>query len=284
MPELPEVETVRAGLVPHVVGKTIERADLLHSRVARMSEFGLEPVVGATISAVVRRGKYLWMVTEAGALVAHLGMSGQFRINSNSKHLRARIHFTDGTALDFVDQRTFGHLHPDRLVATGDGGPGGMGSDLALIPQSAAHIGRDLLDPHCDIYSVARQVKRGRTEIKRVMLNQNIASGIGNIYADEALWEARVHPKKITSAMTLTQIRDVYEAARDVMAAALAVGGTSFDSLYVNVNGESGYFDRSLNVYGKTGCACERCGTQIERLVFMNRSSHVCPACQRRSL
>ncbi|WP_247645164.1 zinc finger domain-containing protein [Arcanobacterium buesumense] len=169
------------------------------------------------------------------------------------------------------------------MVPTLDDGPGGYGSDLALIPQRVAHIGRDLLDPLCDIHKVARLVKKKRTEIKRALLNQDIASGIGNIYADEALWQARVHPRKITTAMTVTAIVDVYMAAQDVMERALAAGGTSFDSLYVNVDGQAGYFERALHVYGKAGFPCDRCGTAIERITFMNRSSHLCPTCQRRS-
>ncbi|QRV01559.1 bifunctional DNA-formamidopyrimidine glycosylase/DNA-(apurinic or apyrimidinic site) lyase [Arcanobacterium phocisimile] len=283
MPELPEVETIRRGLVPHVVGKTIARVDALHPRVARMSPEGLDSLAGMTISGVVRRGKFMWFLTGERALVAHLGMSGQMRINSDSVHVRARFHFTDGTSLDFVDQRTFGYLHPDQLLPTPDSGPGGYGSQAAMIPASVAHIGRDLLDPLLDLRDVARAVKHRRTEIKRAILNQNIASGIGNIYADEALWEACVHPQKMTTAMSLAKIADVYEHAREVMERAVEAGGTSFDELYVNVNGESGYFDRSLHVYGKTGQPCDRCGKEIQRITFMNRSSHLCPACQRRS-
>ncbi|WP_216380089.1 bifunctional DNA-formamidopyrimidine glycosylase/DNA-(apurinic or apyrimidinic site) lyase [Arcanobacterium phocae] len=283
MPELPEVETIRQGLLPYVLDKTVKSVHVLHPRVARMSPVGLDPLVGQTFVSVARRGKYLWLNTEVGALVAHLGMSGQFRINSPSPHVRATLDFTDGSSVDFVDQRTFGHLYPDTLLPTSDGGSGGHGSKLAMVPASVAHIARDLLDPLCDLPAVAKRVKSGRTEIKRALLNQSIASGIGNIYADEALWEAKTHPQKKTSAMTQRNIEYVYARAREVMERALAVGGTSFDALYVNVNGESGYFDRSLNAYGKTGLPCRRCGTSIQRIVFMNRSSHLCPACQRRS-
>lgn len=224
----------------------------------------------------------MWFVTPTQALVAHLGMSGQFRINTNSAHVRARFEFTDATSLDFVDQRTFGYLHPDQFQPTIDGGPGGLGTELAVIPTTVSHIGRDLLDPLADFSHIAQDVKRRRTEIKRALLNQNIASGIGNIYADEALWLARIHPQQLAPTLPLSRITDLYHHARDVMERAVALGGTSFDKLYVNVNGESGYFDRSLHVYGKTGQPCERCGTLIERITFMNRSSHVCPACQRR--
>lgn len=284
MPELPEVETIRRGLESYVLGRRIEDAAVLHPRAARRSPAGLAPVVGKTIQSVVRRGKYLWMLTEDNALIAHLGMSGQFRIGYGSHpHLRAMLMLDDGTELGFVDQRTFGHLLPDELEATPDGGPGGFGSDLGFIPRTVAHIGRDLLDPMLDLTALARRVKAKNTEIKRVLLDQSLASGIGNIYADEALWLARTHPRRNTARMSLGAIVAVYQAAQQVMSDAVSVGGTSFDKLYVNVNGESGYFDRSLHVYGRSGLACDRDdGGIITREPFMGRSSHFCPRCQRR--
>lgn len=283
MPELPEVETIRLGLEPFVVGRTIERAEAFHPRVARRSPAGLDPVIGQTITGVARRGKYMWLLTEDMAIIAHLGMSGQFRVGeTDHPHLRASFFLDDGQRIDFVDQRTFGHLLPDTLVPTHDAGPGGFGAADAVVPSTVAHIGRDLLDPLFDVRATAKRVKKKSTQIKRAMLDQAIASGIGNIYADEALWEARTNGMRDTSKMSLAKIAEVYEAARGVMERAVDVGGTSFDKLYVNVNGESGYFDRSLNVYGRTGEACPRCGGLIAREPFMGRSSHYCTVCQRR--
>ncbi|MFY9263567.1 MAG: bifunctional DNA-formamidopyrimidine glycosylase/DNA-(apurinic or apyrimidinic site) lyase [Actinomycetaceae bacterium] len=282
MPELPEVETIRLGLEPYVVGRTIIDAKAYHPRVARKSPAGLDPLIGQEIYGLARRGKYMWFLLSDMALVAHLGMSGQFRIGlENHPHRRAALFLDDGTRIDFIDQRTFGHLLPDQLVDTTDGGPGGYGVNDAVIPQSVAHIGRDLLDPLFDVKKVARILKTKSTEIKRALLDQRVASGIGNIYADEALWQARTHGKRDTSRMSITKITEVYEAAQDVMHRAVDVGGTSFDELYVNVKGESGYFERSLNVYGKTGLPCPRCSRPIRRISFMGRSSHICSHCQR---
>lgn len=282
MPELPEVETIRLGLEPFVVGRTIERAEAYHPRVARRSPAGLDPVIGQTITGVARRGKYMWLLTNDMAIIAHLGMSGQFRIGeTDHPHLRASLVLDDGTRVDFVDQRTFGHLLPDALVATDDGGPGGHGAPDQVVPETVAHIGRDLLDPMFDIRATARRVKAKSTQIKRALLDQSIASGIGNIYADEALWQARTNGMRLTSGMSLAKITEVYTAAREVMERAVEVGGTSFDKLYVNVNGESGYFAHSLNAYGRTGQPCPRCGTAIKKVPFAGRSSHFCPKCQR---
>lgn len=283
MPELPEVETIRLGLEPIAVGRTVVDVGVLHERAVRRAPRGLDPVRGARITGVVRRGKYLWFAADDGvALVAHLGMSGQFRVSGGENpHRRASLLFDDGVRLDFVDQRTFGHLMPDALVPTDDGEPGGRGSSASVVPQSVAHIGRDPLDPAFDLESVVRAMKARNTEIKRALLDQRLASGIGNIYADEALFLARVHPRRLTNRMSLGKIREVYLAAEQVMRQALAAGGTSFDELYVNVNGASGYFDRSLHVYGRTGEPCSVCGTPIKRETFMNRSSHLCPVCQR---
>lgn len=282
MPELPEVETIRIGLEPIIMGRVITDVQVLHPRAVRRATQGLEPIRDMRIEAVVRRGKFLWFEAGNVCLIAHLGMSGQFRVGGGvQEHRRASLTLDDGVRLDFVDQRTFGHLLPDDLIQTPDGAPGGWGSENDRLPRSVAHIGRDPLDPVFDIDRVARKVKSKNTEIKRALLDQTLASGIGNIYADEALFLARVHPRRLTNRMSVAKIREVYLAATAVMNSALAVGGTSFDELYVNVNGASGYFDRSLNVYGREGSPCPVCGTPIKREVFMNRSSHFCPTCQR---
>ena len=254
----------------------------------------------------MRRGKFLWLLVDADldpvgsragspragvALMAHLGMSGQLLVRADDAaalagdshpHLRVRVRLSGGGALDFVDQRTFGHLSVTGLVATPDGAPGGAGSPLAAVPGPAAHIARDLLDPDLDRDVLVAAIRSRRTGIKRALLDQSRVSGIGNIYADEALWRARLHFARPTDTLRRAEVVRVLDAAVGVMTEALAQGGTSFDALYVNVNGQSGYFDRSLAVYGQDGRACPRCGTPVRRDAFMNRSSFTCPECQPR--
>jgi formamidopyrimidine-DNA glycosylase len=309
MPELPEVEVVRRGLARWVRGRTITSVDVLDPRSIRRHALGTEDFVGnlerATVLDVVRRGKFLWMPlamdgAETGlpgtALMAHLGMSGQLLMQDphvpDEKHLKVRIRLsaTDGMPeqLRFVDQRIFGGLFVTSLIPTPDGGPGGLGeTPLPEIAEEAAHIARDPLDPHFSFDDFYRKVKARRTGLKRVLLDQSVVSGIGNIYADEALWSARLHYARPTDKLRRGDAERLIEAARDVMNAALAAGGTSFDSLYVNVNGDSGYFARSLNAYGRAGEACRRCEAAglhgiIKREQFMNRSSYTCPVCQPR--
>ncbi|MFI1378522.1 bifunctional DNA-formamidopyrimidine glycosylase/DNA-(apurinic or apyrimidinic site) lyase [Embleya sp. NPDC020886] len=283
MPELPEVEVVRRGLEKWVVGRTIAHVEVTHERAVRRHSAGLvdfaDVLVGARVHAARRRGKYLWLPLVApeaedpeDALLAHLGMSGQLLVQPpeapREKHLHVRFTFTDGgRELRFVDQRTFGGLAVER---------GG-----AELPPSMAHIARDPLDPLFDDALFHAALRRRNTEIKRALLDQSLVSGIGNIYADEALWRARLHGARQTGNLTLAQTTLLLASARDVMTDALAAGGTSFDSLYVNVNGESGYFSRALDAYAREGEPCNRCATPIRRISFMNRSSYFCPVCQR---
>ncbi len=278
MPELPEVEVVRRGLERWVAGRRIAAVQVAHPRAVRRhvaggSDFAAR-LAGRTVTAAARRGKYLWLPLDGAgdALLAHLGMSGQLLVrepgSTDETHLRVRVQFDDGgPELRFVDQRTFGGL---ALVDLVDG-----------VPAPVAHIGRDPLDPGFDDAAWAAALRRRRTGLKRALLDQTLASGIGNIYADEALWRARLHWARATETLPRARALEVLGAARAVMVAALAEGGTSFDSLYVNVNGESGYFDRRLHVYGRTGEPCDRCGARIVREPFMNRSSFRCPRCQR---
>ncbi|HIZ34829.1 MAG TPA: bifunctional DNA-formamidopyrimidine glycosylase/DNA-(apurinic or apyrimidinic site) lyase [Candidatus Ruania gallistercoris] len=305
MPELPEVETVRAGAADHLLGRPIAAVEVLRDRSVRRQEGGPAEFValltGRTLDAAVRRGKFLWLplrgadgAAEDHALLVHLGMSGQLLVTGagENPHLRVRITFADGGQAWFVDQRTFGYLTVADLVPTTDGGPGGLGAPPGptreMLPAPVAHIGRDLLDPLLadpagpGRAALIQRLRRGRRGIKRALLDQNLVSGIGNIYADEALWRAKVHYDRRTDTMPRAQMAAVLEAAAEVMRTALAAGGTSFDALYVNVNGASGYFDRSLNVYGREGLPCPRCGTPIRRESFMNRSAAYCPRCQRR--
>lgn len=275
MPELPEVEVVRRGLADHVLHRPIRSVEVLHPRAVRRHLTGdfAERLAGRTIAAAGRRGKYLWLdVGHDEAIMAHLGMSGQMLVAAADrpaeKHLRIRFTFETGPELRFVDQRTFGGLSIHPLV---DG-----------VPEPVAHIGRDPMDPEFSLDAAVAGIRRRRTELKRALLDQTIVSGIGNIYADEALWRARLHGLRPTEKLTRDQGVTVLQAASEVMHEALDQGGTSFDALYVNVNGASGYFDRSLNVYGRGDRACRRCGTPIVREPFMNRSSYSCPRCQPR--
>ncbi|RJQ76117.1 bifunctional DNA-formamidopyrimidine glycosylase/DNA-(apurinic or apyrimidinic site) lyase [Pseudonocardiaceae bacterium YIM PH 21723] len=283
MPELPEVEVVRRGLEAHVVGRTISVAEVLHPRVIRRHALGqadfVSRLAGRTVHAARRRGKYLWLDLADGdgapneALLGHLGMSGQMLVQPATApaetHLRARFGFADaGPELRFVDQRTFGGLAVADLVPA------------SLLPQPVAHIAADPLDELFDLTATVANIRRKRTEIKRALLDQSLISGIGNIYADEALWRAQVHWARPTHGLTKAKLEELLLAATEVMNEALGQGGTSFDALYVNVNGQSGYFDRSLNAYGQQDKPCGRCGTLIRRDPFMNRSSFSCPTCQ----
>lgn len=282
MPELPEVEVVRRGLADHVSGRTLDHVVLTGERVARRHVPGprdLEDrLAGRAVTGAHRRGKYLWLaladtpdaVPDEG-LIVHLGMSGQMLVTDPAdplaKHTHGRLVFTDGGhELRFVDQRTFGGFALADLV---DG-----------VPSSVSHIALDPFDLGYDRDAVVRDIKQRRSGIKRVLLNQTVVSGIGNIYADEALWRARIHGERLASSLTKPAIARLLDHARDVMAQALNQGGTSFDALYVNVNGASGYFDRSLSAYGQEGRPCPRCGTTMRREQFMNRSSTSCPRCQ----
>lgn len=288
MPELPEVEVVRRGLAAHVVGRTISRVALHGSRVARRHVPGPEDLAtrlaGRTVRAADRRGKYLWLALDGEeALVVHLGMSGQMLVEDPAAVPRAHQHATfafvdGGPELRFVDQRTFGGLALAELVPD----PRAGGAHPFGIPDSVTHIALDPLEPGFDARDVAARMRASRSGVKRLLLHQGVVSGIGNIYADESLWRARIHGERPAASLTGAATARLLGHARNVMEAALAAGGTSFDALYVNVNGQSGYFDRSLDAYGQQGRPCARCGTPIRREVFMNRSSFSCPRCQPR--
>ena len=288
MPELPEVETVRAGLERHVVGRTVADVQVLHPRVVRRDLAGpagfAAAMAGRTVKRAERRGKYLWLALDDDeALLAHLGMSGQLLVGDPdrplSPHVRARFTFTDGGPdLRFTDQRTFGHL---MLVPFAHGGLDGPGETREL-PAPIAHIAPDPMEAAFEDGDFAARLTRRHTGVKRALLDQSLISGVGNIYADEALWRARLHWARPTETLKRGEVSRLLEAVREVLAEALRAGGTSFDTLYVNVNGESGYFDRSLQAYGREGEPCSRCGTPIRRDAFMNRSSYSCPHCQPR--
>jgi len=314
VPELPEVETVRAGLAPALTNAVVTDIDVLDARSFKRHIGGVEDfkatMIGSKILAVVRRGKFLWMPLELPsarggdyklAMVGHLGMSGQMLLRTpgftEDKLTRVVIHARaeDGQMVEmrFVDQRLFGSLAIDELVATKDGLPGGFSNGLGtdssgqqtwwrdLIPASAAHITRDPLDVDFDERAVLEKFKKKNSGIKRVLLDQQTLSGIGNIYADESLWRSKLHYDQPAASLSAAKAKELLEHVREILAKAVAEGGTSFDEQYKNVNGESGYFAVSLNAYGMTGLPCKRCGTQIKRDNWMNRGSHFCPRCQK---
>jgi formamidopyrimidine-DNA glycosylase len=283
VPELPEVEVVRRGLDAHVVGRVLDPVTVLHPRPVRRHLAGADDFVALTsgrrVLAANRRGKYLWLPLDSGdAVLAHLGMSGQLLVQPADapveRHLRVRFGLSgdrdqDGRReLRFVDQRMFGGLSVS---------PGG-----AELPAEIAHIARDPLDPLFDDDAFVAAVRRRGSAVKRILLDQTVVSGVGNIYADEALWRARIHGERPGDRLRRVDVQRLLVDVRAVMEAALGEGGTSFDALYVNVNGESGYFDRSLHAYGQEGRPCDRCGTPVVRVAFMNRSSFFCPTCQPR--
>lgn len=295
MPELPEVEVVRAGLEPAVTGARIDAVTVYEQRSLRRhdgpSEDFVERLTGRHIRAAVRRGKFLWLPLAGSdeALVVHLGMSGQVLLRDVGRPddalLRIRIDITTPAIgvlrVDFVDQRIFGSMAIDRVIPTPDGYAAGFGDDAALIPSQVAHIARDPLDPAFSDRRFFAALAARRTGIKRALLDQKLISGIGNIYADEALWAARIHYDQPTASLSRARAGRLLAEVRLVLGRALAEGGTSFDAQYVNVNGASGYFSHSLNAYGQQGLSCARCGRLIVRESFMNRGSHFCPFCQK---
>lgn len=296
MPELPEVEVVRAGLEPAVSGARITGVQVHDARALTRHPGGAGDFEAAladrVVHGVARRGKFLWLPLDgepATAMIAHLGMSGQLLLRHPSapqeRHERVRItieHPAHGElAVVFADQRTFGSLAIDALEATPDGAAAGWGTDAAAVPGQVAHIARDPLDPAFDDRALRTALARRRSAIKRVLLDQTVLSGVGNIYADEALWAARIHPETSADTLPTRAVNRLLAETRAVLLKALAEGGTSFDAQYVNVNGQAGYFAHSLNAYGRTGQPCPRCGRPIVRVSFMNRSSHYCPRCQR---
>ncbi|MDS1270649.1 bifunctional DNA-formamidopyrimidine glycosylase/DNA-(apurinic or apyrimidinic site) lyase [Lipingzhangella sp. LS1_29] len=290
MPELPEVEVVRRGVDRWLVGHRLDSVRVLHPRAVRRHSAGARDferqLCGVRVLAAQRRGKYLWLRLDSAALLlVHLGMSGQLLFRAPDepaeRHLRARFDLGPGEReLRFVDQRTFGHLRIDDPVTVASPHPDVEAANTPEVPASIAHIAPDPLEPAFDTDVFAARLARRGSGIKRALLDQSLVSGVGNIYADEALWLCSLHGEHPCNTLTRARVGELVEAVRGVMSAALRAGGTSFDSLYVDVNGQSGYFSRSLHVYGRAGEPCARCATPVQRAAFMNRSSFWCPACQ----
>lgn len=276
---------VRAGLAPAAIGSRITAVSVFDERALTRHPAGAADFVarleGRTFTGAERRGKFLWLpVGSEVALIAHLGMSGQMLLRSPEataeRHERVRIHLEHpvhgSLAVVFSDQRTFGSLAVDALVADGP----------SRIPSQVVHIARDPVDPAFDDRAFRESLRRRGSAIKRVLLDQGVISGVGNIYADESLWAARIHPETPASALSTLAARRLLAEIRAVLAKALAEGGTSFDAQYVNVNGQAGSHGPHLSVHRFAGHPCKRCGTSIARARFMNRSSYFCPVCQRK--
>ncbi len=282
MPELPEVEVVRAGLEPAVTGASVASVTVYDERSLRRhngpSEDFIDRLTGRRMLAPQRRGKFMWIPLDASeALVVHLGMSGQVLLRDLTRDdplTRIRIDLATGHRLNFVDQRIFGSMSIDSLVPTKD-------RPEQFVPSQVAHIARDPLDDAFDDALFVQRLAAKNTTIKRALLDQTLISGIGNIYADEALWGSRVHYDQPTPTLSRTRAKALLAEVRLVLGRALEEGGTSFDAQYLNVNGQSGYFAHSLRAYGQQGRECPRCGRLIVREQFMNRGSHFCPHCQR---
>jgi formamidopyrimidine-DNA glycosylase len=277
VPELPEVETVRRGLHHLVKGYWITDAQDLHPRLLKGESIApLDVLVGAKITGTNRRGKFMWLtLNRPYVLVAHLGMSGQFLIHQKDRprasHVRAQLGLQKGLRtreLVFNDQRTFGWLSIEETHQN--------------VPTSALHIAPDPFDSLFDKEATIDKYMKRNIKIKTALLNQEIMSGVGNIYADESLWRAKVHPEVLTSELSRKKVSSIIDCATEVMQEAIDKGGTSFDDLYINVNGESGFFEQSLAAYGQEDEPCPRCGALIKRITFGARSSHFCPRCQRK--
>jgi formamidopyrimidine-DNA glycosylase len=289
MPELPEVETVRAGLAEYLTGAKVTSVEVLDSRSLKRHRPGVQDFInvmtGATLMHMSRRGKFLWIPLDRDglAMVGHLGMSGQMLVRDAGSEpdnlTRVILYATSpsGKRLEmrFVDQRIFGSLAIDELVEI---------EYDEHIPSTVTHIARDPLDPNFDDLAVIKKLRSRTAGIKKVLLDQGVLSGVGNIYADEALWRAKLHYDQPAYSLTLPKTKELLGHVREILAAAVLVGGTSFDEQYKNVNGQSGYFEVSLNAYGMTGRPCPRCGRAIVRENWMNRGSHFCPKCQKRSV
>ncbi|MCR8843643.1 DNA-formamidopyrimidine glycosylase [Paenibacillus sp. SC116] len=273
MPELPEVETVKRTLNELVTGKRIERVTVSLPRIIQRpqehEQFG-DAVVGHTIQHIDRRGKFLIFRLDGLVLVSHLRMEGRYGVYRSEdpveKHTHVIFHFDDGTELRYKDVRQFGTMH---LFNAGD--------EEVMAPLHK--LGIEPMDPSFTVDALYESLRKRRSAIKPVLLNQHIVVGLGNIYVDEALFLARIHPLQSADSLTREQVERLYYAIVSTLKEAIDAGGSSIKS-YVNGQGEMGMFQQQLKVYGQQGQACTNCGTMIEKSVVGGRGTHTCRVCQ----
>ncbi len=271
MPELPEVETVARGLRAALVGRTITDVKVLWTRsvVPPDPAAFARHLTGQVITDVGRRGKWLVVGLSGGdTLLIHLRMSGRLVIESEAclddRHLRVLFLLDDGRRLSFIDQRKFGRLH-----LTNE--PAQVLGDLGPEPLSDEFTSRRLEE----------MLKQRQGRIKPLLLDQRFLAGLGNIYADEALWRARIHPLRPANTLTPAEAQRLHKAIRVVLTSAIASGGTTLeDEVYRQADGQAGEFASELAAYGRTDQPCPRCGQPIERIKVSQRGTHFCPRCQ----
>lgn len=275
MPELPEVETIAADLRPHLVGRTILRCVLGFPSIVRHPEPELfaDHVAGRRISSVGRRGKFILVHLDGDLLmVVHLGMTGQLRLvdpaTALQKHTHAVFDLDDGTQLRYRDPRRFGRL----LLGT---------EEALLASRKLPRLGPEPIDPGFAPDELYRRLRRRRTSLKAVLLDQAAIAGVGNIYADEALWRARIHPLTPAEALGPDEVKALYRGIRDALRAGIRRQGSTLRD-YRLPNGEEGGAQHEFKVYGRGGEPCNRCGTPIDKTRVAGRGTWYCPSCQPR--
>jgi formamidopyrimidine-DNA glycosylase len=276
MPELPEVETVRRTLTSLVVGKQIEDVIVSLPRLIKEPDDAMQfshLLKGQTIREMGRRGKFLLFYLDDFVLVSHLRMEGRYGLYSTAepveKHTHVIFRFTDGSELRYRDVRTFGTMH---LFVKGKEQAGPPLHKLGPEPLGEAFTAGMLKE----------RMKGRKSKVKPLLLNQEIVVGLGNIYVDEALFQAGIHPERLPAELTDKQWQSLYESIVDILEKSISLGGSSIKS-YVNGQGETGDFQHTLKAYGRTGEPCVTCGTPIEKSVVGGRGTHICPACQPRT-
>lgn len=273
MPELPEVETIRKTLEQLVLHKTIADVTVRWPKLIHKPDdtdaFRMQ-LKGETITAMKRKGKFLLFYLTDYVLVSHLRMEGKYRVVTKEKpidkHTHVIFHFTDGTELRYNDVRKFGTMHLFPKGEQYDGAP-------------LNKLGPDPFEPAYTLEYLKEKLAKTMRMIKAALLDQTIIAGLGNIYVDEVLFLARIHPETRANTLTDEQIERIWHYARQVLERAVALGGTSIRS-YVNGKGEMGMFQQELYVYGRTGKTCLHCHAAIEKLKVAGRGTHICPTCQ----
>ncbi len=262
MPELPEVETVVRTLRPAIIGRRILNAEFTQLRVLIGSPHKTSKALsGRRIQSIERHGKFISIRLDKGFLVVHLGMTGKLLVNAEKSKWTHAIFTLDEGVLQYDDQRQFGRIE--------------YGDEL---PGRVAALGPEPLEVSFEDFR--ERVKSRKSAIKAVLLNQAVVRGVGNIYADEALFRAGVHPKKPAASLSKDRMRRLYDAMREVLAEAIASRGSSISN-YVDAEGRKGSFQQSHRVYQRTGEPCVKCGTKIKRILVAQRGTHFCPKCQK---